>query len=72
MQQMRTASGADLDELLTMKAMINQNCRTGMSNLQKLSLIRKSLTKEATKVLTMSLTMAHIDYANVRYAELPE
>ena len=39
--------GADLDERMSLKAIITQKCRVAMDNMQKLVLIRKSLTLEA-------------------------
>ncbi len=54
---------------MTMKAMINRKCRTAISNFQKLRQIRKSLTMED---IALGLAVAHINYANALYAELPE
>ena len=43
--------GADLDEMLSLKKMVNHKCRVAIGNLQKLKIIRKCLTKSAaTKV----------------------
>ena len=63
--------GADLDEKLTFKDMINRKCRTAMGNLQKLKLIRKSLTIAAAKTIALGLVIAHLDDANALYAGLP-
>ena len=43
-----------------------------MSNVQKLKLVRKSLTMEAAKAIALGLITAHIDYTNALYVELPE
>ena len=64
--------GADLDERLTFKDMINRKCRTAMGNLQKLKLIRKSLTLEAAQTIALGLVISHLDYANALYAGLPD
>ncbi len=52
--------GADLYELLTM---IYRQCRTAMSNLQKLKLRMRSLTMEAAKVIALALDIVHLDNA---------
>ena len=64
--------GADLDEILSFKGMINRKCRVAISNLQKLRLIRKCLTPEAAKIVAHGLVIAHLDYANAIYIGLPQ
>ena len=56
--------GADLDEILSLKGIINRKCCVAISNLQKLRLIRKCLTPEAAKIVAHGLVIAHLDYAN--------
>ena len=64
--------GANLDERMSLKAMINRKCRVAMSNLQKLVLIRKSLTLDAATMVALGLVISHLDYANALYSGLPK
>lgn len=64
--------GAELDERLSMKDMINRKCRIAMGNLQKLRTIRKCLTMGAAKTIALGLVISHLDYANALYAGLPD
>ena len=43
-----------------------------MGNLQKLKLIRKSLTLGAAETIALGLVLSHLDYANTLYAGLPD
>ena len=63
--------GADLGEKLTLRTMINRKCRTAMGNLQRLKLIRKSLSLSPATTVALGLVVAHLDYANALYAALP-
>ena len=63
--------GADLDEELSLKEMINRKCRIAMGNLQKLKKIRKFLTLDAAKTIALGLVISHLDYANALYSGLP-
>ena len=62
--------GADLDNRLSLKTMINRKCRT-MCNLQKIKLIRRSLMLSAATKIALGLVISHLDYANALYAGLP-
>ena len=64
--------GADLDENLSFKTMVNRKCRVAFGNLQKLRIIRKSLTLEAAKKVAIGLVLSHLDYANALYTGLPQ
>ena len=64
--------GADLDENMNMKVHISRKCRTAWVNLQRIKLIRKFLTQEATEVLINGLITSHLDYANSLLYGLPK
>ena len=64
--------GADLDECMSLKAMINRKCRVAMGNLQKLVLIRKSLTLDAATTVALGLVISNLDNANFLYCGLPK
>ena len=63
---------ADLDNRLSLKIMINRKCRTAMCNLQKIKLIRRSLTLSAATKIALGLVISHLDYANALYSGLPD
>ena len=64
--------GADLDNRLSLKTTINRKCRTATCNLQKIKLIRRSLTVSAATKIALGLVISHLDYANALYAGLPD
>ena len=64
--------GADLDENLSFKTMVNRKCPVAFGNLQKVRIIRKSLTLEAAKKVVIGLVLSHLDYANALYTGLPQ
>ena len=43
-----------------------------MGNLQKLVLIRKSLTLDAATMFALGLVISHLDFANTLYSGLPK
>ena len=64
--------GADLDENLLFKTMVNRKCCVAFGNLQKSRIIRKSLTLEAAKKVAIGLVLSHLDYVNALYTGLPQ
>ena len=62
--------GADLDECMSLKAMINRKRRVAMGNLQKLVLIIKSLTLDAATTVALGLVISDLEYANALYSGL--
>ena len=63
--------GVWLDETLSLKAHITGKCRTAMLNIQRLKLIRSSLSVATCKTLVQGLVISHLDYANAILAGLP-
>ena len=59
--------GANLDDRPSPKDTINRKCGIAMGNLQKLKLIKKSLTLRTAKGITMGLVILRLDYANALY-----
>ena len=57
---------------VSLKIMINRKCRTAMCNLQKIKLIRRSLTLSAATKIALGLVISHLDYANALYSGLPD
>ena len=64
--------GTDLEEMLSLKKMVNHICRVTIGNLQKLKIIRKCLTKSAATKVVLGLVISHLDYANALYSGLPD
>ena len=64
--------GADLDEMLSLKKMVNRKCRVAIGNLQELKIIRKCLTKSAATKVALGLVISHLDYANALYSGIPD
>ena len=64
--------GADLDEMLSLKKMVNRKCIVAIGNLQKLKMIRKCLTKSAETKVALGLVISHLDYANALNSGLPD
>ena len=63
--------GVWLDQSLNLKLHIKKKCRIAMLNLQRIKLIRDSLTVEACKVLVHGMVISHLNYANAIFAGLP-
>ena len=63
--------GALIDSQLSFKTHINFKCRTAWWNLQKLKLIRHTLTTEAAHTIALGLIILHLDYANNLLTGLP-
>ena len=64
--------GAWMDEQLTMKQHITNQCRLAMYNLQKIKLIRPMLTEDATKTILLGTVISHFDYVNSILIGLPD
>ena len=63
--------GVWLDDTLSFRTHITKKCRTAMLNLQRLKLIRSSLTVDVCKTLVQGLVISHLDYANAVLVGLP-
>ena len=63
--------GVELDECLSMKSHIANKCRVAMFNIQRIKMIRPSLSTETCKTLVQGLVISHLDYANATLAGLP-
>ena len=64
--------GVQLDKNLTMKAQVNNVCKTSSFALHKIGKIRQFLTKEATKQLVHALVISRIDFCNSLLYSLPD
>ena len=64
--------GVWLDDTLSLKHHITQNCRTAMWNLQRLKAICPFLTTEAYHTVVRGIVCMHLDYANSIFAYLPD
>jgi hypothetical protein len=64
--------GAWLDESLTLKAHISKKCRAAMINLQRIKLIRDTLTLDACRTIVQGTVISHLDYSNSILAGLPK
>ena len=54
-----------------MKSHIANKCRVAMFNIQRIKIIRPSLSTETCKTLVQGLVISHLDYANATLAGLP-
>ena len=63
--------GVWLDQSLSLKTHTSRKCRVAMLNIQRLKLMRSSLTVETCKTLVQGLVISHLDYANAILAGLP-
>ena len=68
----RKLLGAWIDKNLNMKQHKPVKCKIAMWNVQKIKHIRKYLTQEAAQLLTSSIVMSHLDYANSLLYGLPK
>ena len=64
--------GAWMDEQLTMKHHITNKCRLAMYNIQKIKLIRPTLTENAIKTILLGTVISHLDYVNSILIGLPD
>ena len=64
--------GAWIDSQLSFKTNINLKCRTAWWNLQKLRLIRNTLTREAAHTIALGLINSDLDHANSLLIRLPD
>ena len=60
------------DSQLSFKTHINFKCRMAWWNLQKLKLIRHTLTREAAHTIVLGLIISHLDFANSLLIGLPD
>ena len=63
--------GVYIDGKLSMKDHINKLARTCFFQLRQLHTIRRSLTKEATRLLLHAFVVSRLDYCNVLFTGLP-
>lgn len=56
--------GAWFDEQLTFGQNVQQRCQKAMANLIRISSIRKFLDQDTCMLVTVSLVLTHLDYAN--------
>ena len=56
--------GVLFDKTMTMESQVNFMCKKVFLNLKNISMIRKSLNKEDTKVAVNALVTPHLDYGN--------
>ena len=64
--------GRYLDSTLTLKQHIKTKCKSAMLNLLKIIIIRRYLDRHTARQLTVSLCLAHLDYANSLLIGLPD
>ena len=56
--------GGWFDESLHMNTHVNKKCQTASWNLKLIRMIRSQLDRESCEILTCSLVLSHLDYAN--------
>ena len=56
--------GGWFDESLNMKTHMNKQCQAASWNLKWIRMIRSKLDRESCEILTWSLVLSHLDYAN--------
>ena len=64
--------GALLDSELNLKKHITKICAKAMNSINRIRLIRNSLSKEVCKMIVQSLVISHLDYANAILIDLPD
>ena len=64
--------GIIFDKRMTMEKHINKMCRSMYYNIRNISMIRKSLSKEDSKLLVNALVTPHLDYGNALLFLIPK
>ena len=64
--------GALLDSELNLKEHVKTICAKAMNSVNRIKLIRNSLSKEICQTLVQVLVISHLGYANAILIDLPE
>ena len=64
--------GALLDSELNLKKHVTTICAKAMNSINRIRLIRNSLSKEVCQTIVQSLVISHLDYANAILIDLPD
>ena len=59
--------GVWIEQYMSLKRHITNKCPTAMLSFQRIKLIRRYLTKDATTTLLLGLVISHLDYCNLIY-----
>ena len=64
--------GALLDSELNLKKHVTSICAKAMNSINRIRLIRNSLSKEVCQTIVQSLIISHLDYSNAILIDLPD
>ena len=64
--------GFIFDSGMSLTPQVNNTVKTSFGEIRKLSMIRKSLTEEATKTVVHAFVTTRLDYCNSLYFRLPD
>ena len=64
--------GVLFDQYMSLKSHITKKCTIAVLSFQKIKLIRRYLTKDATTTLILGLVISHLDYCNSILYGLPD